>query len=163
MPSRNSAVQGLFLIFWVLPPFSLKLSKNLFNFLVVFWPTNKFCFSSLKDPIRPSNRWGIYHIPCQCGLGYVGQTKRTLKLRVKEHKSCVTKQEISKSAIALHSWNCNHVFNFAVAKIICSPKSVGELDFLESCSIFTRSNSLINESTPLLSNAWKPLLTVSSN
>ena len=129
-----------------------------FNFRVIFRPTNKFCFPSLKDPVPHSNRCGIYHIPCQCGLGYIGQTRRALKFRVKEHMRHVSKQEFEKSAIANHSWSFGHEFVFPKAKIIHAPISLSELYFLESFAIFAHSNSLINESIPSLSTAWKTLI-----
>lgn len=47
---------------------------------------NEVTFSKLKDRIELPNSWGMYSIYCQCGPSYIGQTKRGLELRIKEHK-----------------------------------------------------------------------------
>ncbi|XP_046572643.1 uncharacterized protein LOC124280700 [Haliotis rubra] len=43
----------------------------------------------------------VYHIECDCGDSYVGETSRPLTLRIKEHQASVRKN-YSKSAIADH-------------------------------------------------------------
>ena len=111
---------------------SYKISRILsrFGFRIVFKPVNKVCFPLPKDPIPSFDRWGVYRIPCECGLAYVSQTKRALKLRVGEHKRYVSKQEVSKSSISEHSWNAGHVFQFDNIKILFTPPSASELAFL---------------------------------
>ncbi|KFM57190.1 hypothetical protein X975_09311, partial [Stegodyphus mimosarum] len=121
------------------PSISYKIAWILhkFNFQVVFSPVNKIQSSALKDSISDFNSWRIYSISvisasvicvsvviysisylCQCGLSYIGQTKRALKFHIKEHESYVRKVEINKSSIANHSWKLNHNFDFVSAKII---------------------------------------------
>ena len=43
----------------------------------------------------------VYHIPCECGDSYIGETSRPLQIRVKEHKTSVQNRD-SKSAISDH-------------------------------------------------------------
>ena len=43
----------------------------------------------------------VYHIPCECGDSYIGETSRPLQNRIKEHQSSVQKKD-SKSAISDH-------------------------------------------------------------
>lgn len=140
---------------------SAKISRilNKFNFKVVFSPINKLSFSILKDPINLHNSWGIYRIYCECGLSYIGQTRRSLKCRLKEHESYVKKQEFNRSTIAKHCWSENHRFNFSGAKIIKKCSSVIDLDFYESFYIHKFSGSLVNDiaSTPFLSPVWNDL------
>ena len=64
------------------------------------------------------NCWGIYSVSCQCGLSYIGQTKRRLIFRLNEHKLNIRNQETNKSAIAKQCWENDHTFNFHSAKII---------------------------------------------
>ncbi|XP_022814510.1 uncharacterized protein LOC111348209 [Spodoptera litura] len=45
---------------------------------------------------------GIYKINCSCGLSYIGQTKRPIIKRFKEHQADLKRKQINKSAIAEH-------------------------------------------------------------
>ena len=38
-----------------------------------------------KDSVDPKLRKGIYSMPCSCGEVYIGETGRSIKLRLKEH------------------------------------------------------------------------------
>ena len=44
----------------------------------------------------------------QCDKGHVGQTKRNLETRTKEHFRNHRLNHIDKSAIVLHFWNTGH-------------------------------------------------------
>ncbi|XP_048238086.1 uncharacterized protein LOC125372369 [Haliotis rufescens] len=44
----------------------------------------------------------VYHIQCDCGDSYVGETSRPLPIRIKEHKTSVQKND-SKSTISDHT------------------------------------------------------------
>ena len=136
----------------------VKLDLYRFGFRIDFKPVNKVCFPLPKDPILSLDRWGVYRIPCECGLAYIGQTKRALKLRVGEHKRFVSKQKVSKSSVSEHSWNAGHVFQFYNTKILFTPQYISELDFLDASAIFIHSHSLMNDNVPFVSSAWKPLL-----
>lgn len=68
-----------------------------------------------------SNSWSIYSIKCQRGLCNIGQIKRDLKYRIKEHKQNIQKQETKNSAIVKHCWEMNHTFNSNSAKTISKP------------------------------------------
>ena len=87
-----------------------------------------------KDISEPKE--GVYTIDCQnCNKKYVGETKRLLSQRVKEHRTEVEKltstskftrearkasiSEISKSAITDHVRRENHVIDWDSAKIVC--------------------------------------------
>ena len=73
----------------------------------------------------------VYHVKCDCGDTYVGETSRPLPVRMKEHQTSVKKQD-SKSAISDHIkahpnhnilWNdinvitCNHS-NYKIRKLL---------------------------------------------
>ena len=130
------------------------------NFRPVFRPMEKIRPSALKEPLKLSEAWGIYKILCQCGLGYIGQTRRSIATRVAEHQRYVKNQETTKSSIAQHCWNEEHHFRFSEAKIISSTQYPSSLNFLEAFLIHKYSHDLVNDSssTPYLSNAWLPLI-----
>lgn len=127
-----------------------------YDFEITFKPVNKLNFSNLKDPINPFSEWGIYKIPCECGLSYIGQTKRTLKVRLAEHERCVRNGEIQRSAIAKHSWSNSHHFNFSSSTIIQKCSSILDLNFWEAFHILTNKNNLVNDefSTPVFPEVW---------
>lgn len=45
----------------------------------------------------------VYRIPCSCGKEYIGETKRALETRLKEHQGATRRVEVEKSAIAEHA------------------------------------------------------------
>ncbi|ETW93509.1 MAG: hypothetical protein ETSY2_51300 [Candidatus Entotheonella gemina] len=50
----------------------------------------------------------MYRIPCSCGKEYIGETKRALRTRLKEHQAATRRGETEKSAIAEHAWAEQH-------------------------------------------------------
>ena len=64
---------------------------------------------------------------------YVGQTGRTLKDRVQEHKRAVTSDNTYfTSAIAEHAVKSNHVIDWDSAKVIDSHPNLYQKCFLEA-------------------------------
>lgn len=59
------------------------LNKHSIN--VAFTPANTIrqLFNSVKDPINPNLQKGVYVIPCSCGKEYIGETGRSLNIRIK--------------------------------------------------------------------------------
>ena len=129
-----------------------------FKFSVTFQPVNKLRFSVLKDPIPNTCHWGIYQIKCRCGSFYIGQTKRSLGIRVKEHMKYV-RDHATYSAIAQHSWEKGHIFKFEEAKIIKFVPHFSQLDFYESFLILKNSVNVINKlsAKPYFSPIWYSL------
>ena len=52
---------------------------------------------------------GIYKIPCECGKMYIGQTGRSIQLRIKEHERHIRLVQPDKSAVAEHSFNHDRI------------------------------------------------------
>ena len=50
----------------------------------------------------------VYRVPCGYGMEYIGEAKRTLATRLKEHQSATRRGEVEKSAIAEHAWKAGH-------------------------------------------------------
>ena len=44
-----------------------------------------------------------YKLDCDCGLSYIGQTKRNIGVRVKEHIADIKNGHVSKSAVCEHT------------------------------------------------------------
>ncbi len=88
-----------------------------------------------KDKIESRDKSEVvYQIPCKnCNKSYVGETGRKFDIRMKEHKAETDKdkdtiytrstrrqseKEVTKSAIADHVRQCNHVIDWEGAKIV---------------------------------------------
>jgi len=67
-----------------------------------------------KDQLDPLSRCSVvYKINCHdCEASHVGQTKRLLKIRVKEHFTDIKKSSGSPSVISDHQSELNHDFDW---------------------------------------------------
>jgi hypothetical protein len=86
--------------------------------------------SSLLRPVKDHlglRRPGVYRIPCECGRVYIGQTGRSVDIRLKEHQWHIRLQHLDKSAVAEHSINQGNRIQFHNSSIlamktkICGP------------------------------------------
>ena len=69
----------------------------------------------------------VYKIDCgNCSKCYVGKTRRTLKIRTKEHANLR-----ENSALTLHSKNLGHSFRFGDSSILISESNVRRRKILE--------------------------------
>ena len=73
----------------------------------------------VKNGIPEDRRkWVIYEIPCKdCEKLYIGETGRTLKKRVSEHKRAVMKFNMN-NGVAAHVHNEDHWIDWEGAKVI---------------------------------------------
>ena len=49
---------------------------------------------------------------------YIGETKRSFKVRANEHKRAVKNQDVDKNEIADHCWKNDHEMNWEERKVI---------------------------------------------
>ena len=59
--------------------------------------------------VKPSTEFSmtkncVYSIPCSCGKIYKGETSRSQKVRLEEHRKAPVRGEIEKSGMADHIW-----------------------------------------------------------
>ena len=82
-------------------------------------PTFRSMLTKVKDPLPIEKQANVvYEIPCTCGK-VIGETKRRLGTRLKEHKDACVGGHTHKSAIAEHAWAEDHPINWSGTKI-CS-------------------------------------------
>ena len=99
----------------------LKKACEKYNFKVIFksGPTLRSLLTKVKDPLPKEKLAGVvYHIPCQCGKVYVGETQRRLETRVKEHRDACNKGDTGKSAIAEHQWDQQYQANWEGTRVL---------------------------------------------
>ncbi|KYM94067.1 hypothetical protein ALC62_15328, partial [Cyphomyrmex costatus] len=119
--------------------------KNL-NVNLSFFSLNKLsCFiHSHKDHVSNMKRRNlVYKINCKdCNASYVGQTKRTLKTRITEHKNDIRKSNGNFSVISEHRLNLNHEFDWEDTEIIDSERWFYRRRIAEMLHIKLQNNSL---------------------
>ena len=91
------------------------------------------------DPL--AKREIVYKIPClDCNFVYYGQTKRSLKKRVGEHKDAVKNQDPN-SKIAQHVKETKHAIGFIHAVAVTQAKNFKQRLFLEAWHSIKDENS----------------------
>ncbi|XP_046407905.1 uncharacterized protein LOC124172509 [Ischnura elegans] len=76
-----------------------------------------------KHKIPNNLNEGVYRIPCSCGKSYIGETCRSIKIRLQEHKGATQNKKFDLSAVAEHEWSePGHNIIFDEAKIIAKEK-----------------------------------------
>jgi hypothetical protein len=98
----------------------------------------------------------VYHILCECGKVYIGQTGRSREARCKEHMRHIRLDQPEKSAVAEHSINAGHQIDF---NILVLDRASGYTDRLvrEAIQIRPNQNNFNRDNDFTLSWAWNPV------
>ena len=111
-----------------------------------------------KDSANEFQKTGVYRIPCECGLVYIGETGRNLSLRLKEHKTNCEKAELEKSAVAKHSWTNDHRIKWNEESILATESHKFSRKMRESIEI--EKHSTIDQEGKPLDCTWRALFTM---
>ena len=91
---------------------------------------------------------GIYNIKCNdCTGNYVGQTRRRIETREKEHDRAINLRQPEKSALAFHSLEEQH--RKGECKLLKKVENIFQLDAWESLYI-AKGQNLVNTGEPPL-------------
>ncbi|KYN04513.1 hypothetical protein ALC62_04617, partial [Cyphomyrmex costatus] len=128
-----------------------------------FFSLNKLsCFIHTHKDHLPNmqKRNLVYKINCNdCNASYVGQTKRTLKTRITEHKNDIRKNNGNFSVISEHRLNSNHEFDWDNTEIVDSERWFYRRRIAEMLHIKLQINSLnLQSDTEFLHNSYLPIL-----
>ena len=108
-------------------------------------------FSSRYKPYDKETDRGVYTISCKnCNKIYVGETERSLRLRILEHQKYA--KDPKKSAVAKHQMELGHTLDFENASVRLYEESLLKRKILE-CLMIKRNPVLDNNSlsfTPIL-------------
>lgn len=105
----------------------------------------KNVLGNTKDKIESNQKSGIYEINCKnCNQKYVGQTKRSISTRYKEHIAHFRFNRPEKSSVARHIWDTGHGMPADSIRLIKTVNNYRELDSFESIYMFKNKNSLMN-------------------
>jgi len=101
-----------------------------------------------KDRLKPQQSTEIvYKINCKnCDQVYIGQTKRHLETRMKEHKNNIRNPSGNYSVVTEHRLSCNHDFEWDRPDILHKEKNRRKREIAEMLFIkkFKKSNNSIN-------------------
>ncbi|XP_018376461.1 PREDICTED: uncharacterized protein LOC108769774 [Trachymyrmex cornetzi] len=150
---------------WFLVPYINNITnrfKNVvkdLNVKLSFFSLNKLnCFiKAQKDQVSSLlKRNVVYKISCSdCDVSYVGQTKRTLATRVKEHKNDIKKRDGNLSVISEHRLSSNHEFNWEDVEILDSERWLYKRRISEMLHIKLQNNGInLQSDTDLLHNSY---------
>jgi len=107
----------------------------------------------------------VYKINCNnCEATYVGQTKRQLKTRIKEHYNNIRSDESKHSVITQHILNFNHMFNWDDVGILDTESNYNKRLVSEMLHIKEQKNGINSQrDTEFLDESYFCLLKDLSN
>lgn len=109
-----------------------------------------------KDKVPVHQQSGIYSIKCNCcGEIYIGQTRRALIKRFKEHKRHTKKNATEKSSVARHMTENGHCFDISSLKLVKRVDEFYKLNAFESFYInrIKNKHTLMNENNGPIKNS----------
>ena len=100
----------------------------------------------------------VYSIPCaDCPATYIGETGRTLKVCMAEHKRAV-KNKDPLNGIAVHVQKTAHNINWQEARILARENNWGRRRVLEALEIQQRRLKMNLDVGLLLDRLWTPFV-----
>ena len=113
--------------------------------------------TKVKDPLPMEKKAKVvYRIPCSCGKSYIGETKRRLETRLREHQEACRKGTREKSAVAEHAWNDHHTIKWEETAVVDMARHPRELLLKEAIHIqMTPAEERLNRDAGLeLPRCW---------
>jgi hypothetical protein len=150
--NKNGNYTAQFAILPFYPPLSYRIERVLRKHNINVCYSNR---GKLKDMLGNGKRArdmselsGVYEISClDCEMKYIGQTRRRLDTRDKEHSTAIKNKQITTSSVAKHCIETGHKRgDIKLLKRISEPH---KLDAYESLHITTRDETdLMNTGEP---------------
>ncbi len=111
-------------------------------------------FTHFKDKVHVSkSRYAVYNTGCSCGMRYIGETERNLKVRLKEHKSANSNSALSEHLRIGYA----HVFEPEKTEIVSYEKHIWRRKIVESLAILHNSSPVCNAGPSTgISDLWSP-------
>jgi len=116
--------------------------------------------TSIKDPVDIKSRQGIvYSIAYRhCNKRYIGETKRSLETRQKEHKADIKNKRFDKSALTQHTFDLNHRMDWANSKVLEFESNYYRRRFIESFHIHSDNDTTNEKRSDLFPDIYRFML-----
>ncbi|KAJ8947424.1 hypothetical protein NQ318_009630 [Aromia moschata] len=103
-----------------------------------------------KDKIDNNETSGIYEIRCKpCDQKYIGQTKRSILTRFKEHMAHLKYGRTEKSCVTQHAFENNHRIDINNLKLTRNVTNSRQPDDFESLEIIKSNSSMNKDNGPI--------------
>ena len=100
----------------------------------------------------------VYQVPCKdCRKVYIGETKRTLKMRISEHKQAIRKGD-EKNGIAVHAHITNHNVDWEGTRVHGTVRGFWKRRMMEAIQIHAEPHTMKLDCGLPLSPAWYPVI-----
>ena len=149
---------------WI-PGLSVKLRRILKkDFRVIFTsaPDLKRILCNHKTPLPRNSQPGVYSFACNCGKSYVGETKKKVSTRIKEHQKDVFHGRWEKTGASEHAKNCQEGFKWDEARTLAVEDQWHARKIREALFIRSRQREgqiITNRDTgQLKTRQWDPIL-----
>jgi hypothetical protein len=113
---------------------------------------------SVKDPIDQQQGKGIYKVSCSCGKCYIGETRRSFQVRIKEHEADIRNERTRTSALAEHSLKTKHHVCLEDTKILAKEDHYYKRRLREALEIIKHPNNMNRDGGLEVSSFWHPLI-----
>jgi hypothetical protein len=117
--------------------------------------------SSLLRPVKDHlglRTPGVYRLPCECGRVYIGQTGRSVDIRLKENQRHIRLQHPDKSAIADHNIDQGHRIQFHNSSTLATKTRYMDRIVREAIEVELHPFNINREGGFCLSKSWMPLI-----
>ncbi|KYN50572.1 hypothetical protein ALC57_07139, partial [Trachymyrmex cornetzi] len=133
-----------------------------YNLNIAYKPINslnKFIKTGKDKLDKMDNSDVVYKIICgNCDCSYVGQTKKKLKTRIKEHKADIKKSN-NHSVVSLHQLQYGHQIDWENINILDSERLFYKRSISEMIHIKKQENGINNQNdTEKLPNIYLPII-----
>ena len=114
-----------------------------------------------KDPILPWNKTGvIYSIPCCCGRSYIGETGRSLKTPLSEHKRAMRIGDPWNTISVYVNSNTEHYIEREKNLVLASESNLQHRKLREALLICKTPNNINTDPGAQLNSTWTTLIFV---
>ena len=145
-----------------IPRLSEKMRRigNQANIRIVFTSKNTLRnqLVNFKPKSQNQQKEVIYSIPCECSKSYIGETGRSLEVRLKEHQYSLKKRDPDVSKLCEHHFTTGHRFLWDQAEVIGHEQNWRARKVHEAAEILQGGEMVISSASFDIDPVWRPMI-----